>query len=818
MNRSTQASQASPVAVSIVIHSVVDASTLDRVLRAAKGTLGALARSYEILVIGANAATALSGEGAEDSDANRQLRFVSEEGNGGFAGALQSAAAYARGHLVAVTDGSLDLDSLAYLVPYAEQHPIVWGYRPQRHGSFLYRCLSMGYSALVRLLLGAPVRDCSGGTRLAVFQRSILPQILPESRDPHAAAEVLARAGQCGIPVVEAAVQEGLVGCGLSLGTTHNSLATTHYSWRRVGQVLAGTLRYWWSSVRFGGPVPAPPSKVSWLAGLLLAVLASLILFTKLGQPLLDPDEGRQAEIPREMLAHHDLMLPRMLGEPYYEKPPLHYWLTAAAYKAFGMFAWSARLVPATSAWLAVIVTFVWGRRVLGARPAFLGGLVLCLTPGFVVLGRTLVLDSLLGFCVVASWYTAYLAVNRPHLRWRWWLTSSCLCGLGILAKGPAAMALLGVPVMAFQFLNLHAARCRWTAWAAYVGLALALAAPWYVVMALADPDFLYQCVWRANVVRFLSPFDHEQPWWFYFPILFVATLPWSFLWPALIYFLGGHHPRLAQFRSPALGFSLLMVVWCLTFYSLSGCKSPPYLAPALPPLALLLGACMDAIVFQLGGPADSYLAFTRYHLPRRLTYFTLAIAAGCYVITSLLGWQAWGWALAKAGLALAFLAGWWLWGRRTRPTVAWGVCAAVMLAFITVTLREATAGYASRHSPAPIAHVYRKLPDSSERPLISYGRQWNSASFYLSRDVVCCFDEQHQAELFSFLCSHPKSLVLVESGAPLQEFLNFLPAFFTAEVHTPKKEGQAALVVIRPNVQLFLAHRDEAGGAPAQK
>src|SRR5262249_14871458 len=161
---------------------------------------------------------------------------------------------------------------------------------------------------------------------------------------------------------------------------------------------------FWWSAVQFPGRA-APRGKASWLPGLLLLGLAALLLFPDLGQPLSDPDEGRQAEIPREMVAHDDLITPRMLGLPYYSKPPLQYWLTAAAYAAFGLRPWAARFIPALAAWLAVLLTYLWGRRALGPRPALLGGVGLCLSLGFVTLGRTAVLDSLLAACVAASWY-----------------------------------------------------------------------------------------------------------------------------------------------------------------------------------------------------------------------------------------------------------------------------------------------------------------------------------------------------------------------------------------------------------------------------
>jgi dolichol-phosphate mannosyltransferase len=521
-------------------------------------------------------------------------------------------------------------------------------------------------------------------------------------------------------------------------------------------------------------------------------------LFPKLNHPLLDPDEGRQAEIPREMLAHHDLLLPRMAGQPYYEKPPLQYWLTAAVYSLFGVHSWCARMVPAAAAWLTVLLTFAWGQRTLGPRAAFLAAGGLCLTPGFVVLGRTVVLDSLLALCVAASWYAGYLAIHAPKLRWRWWLASAIACGLGLLAKGPIALVLFAPPVFAYQLLTSTAARPRWKPWLAFIGLALAIASPWYAAIALHDPDYLRQFIWRANVLRFVNPYDHEQPLWFYLPVLFVATLPWSFLWPALVYFLGGRSFRFAVLRTSALGYCMLAVSWSFLFLSLAGCKSPPYLAPLFAPLALLLGACIDAILFELQGRRDIYLDYVRQALPWRAVLFVLTVSAGSYVMISLLGWQTWGLAIVQAALSLALMIAWWRYGRHAPPRVAWAVCAVVTLLFVTFTMRDLLSGFASRHSPALIARLVRDLPGADSRTVVSYGRQWNSACFYLRRDVVCLCDQEHRDDLIKFLQKQAKTMVLVESGPPLVDFLAALPPTLGHEVHFPRKEGQAAVVVVR--------------------
>jgi dolichol-phosphate mannosyltransferase len=547
----------------------------------------------------------------------------------------------------------------------------------------------------------------------------------------------------------------------------------------------------------------------------LLAVLAALLLLTELNQPLLDPDEGRQAEIPREMLVAHDLLRPRMLGQPYYEKPPLQYWLTAGAYSLFGTRPAIARLVPALAAWFTVLATYAWARRALGSRPAFLGALGLCLTGGFVVAGRTIVLDSLLTACVAASWYAAHRAVSDVVLRWRWWLGSALVCGLGVLGKGPVAVALLLPPVVAYQLLNVKRMKDEggmmnqsasatsfilhpssfFLAWGIYLSLALLVAAPWYVAMALSEPDFLAHFLWKANVIRFVNAYDHEQPWWFYLPVVLGFSFPWSLLWPALGYFLFSRGQGLARLRSPGLGFCVLASGWCIGFFSLSGCKSPLYITPAFPPLALLLGACLDAILFHPATSSHACLEHARRRLPYWSTLLLLnAAAAGC-LASVLLDWQARVLTSAPMLFFLMLAVAWWRWGKSLSPAITWAACALATGLLFIIPARDLLAGYTARHSPAFIAYLGRRAMGDNECPVVSYARQWPSASFYFRRDLIPSFDDECRQSLVEFLSKTPETLVIVDNGPPLHDLLGALPDSLTTEICLPRRRGQAALL-----------------------
>src|SRR5262245_35464267 len=158
-------------------------------------------------------------------------------------------------------------------------------------------------------------------------------------------------------------------------------------------------LTFLWSRVLFPGRSKEPTS-LPWLRLVLLLAIPGLLLYPAMTFHLFEPDEGRYAQIPSEMLERGEWIVPYLQGEPYLDKPPLVYWLVMCSYEAFGISAWSARLVPALAVHLTVVVVYLFGRRTLGGRAAWWGALILALTPGFLGMGRLLILDGVLSLFV----------------------------------------------------------------------------------------------------------------------------------------------------------------------------------------------------------------------------------------------------------------------------------------------------------------------------------------------------------------------------------------------------------------------------------
>jgi 4-amino-4-deoxy-L-arabinose transferase-like glycosyltransferase len=352
----------------------------------------------------------------------------------------------------------------------------------------------------------------------------------------------------------------------------------------------------WWSRVLFPGDAALPVAgRGVLLCEVVLVLAAAMLFFARLDCPLQEPEETLYAEIPRQMLAADRWLVPVRHGQDYYDKPPLLYWLVMGIYRLCGVHDWAARLIPCVSAFLCVLVTYAWGKRTVGPRAAFAGALMLCISPRFAQMARMLTMNGLLTLWVIAALATAHHALAGPMLKRRWWLLSALACGLGLLTKGPVALALIAGPILLYQLLDRRSPRPELRPWLTYFAVAGLVAVPWFVIVAIRDPAFVHYFVWTHHIRRFLDPIDHPQPFWYYVPLLMLGMLPWTLLLPGLVMHLVRRAQPMLPQRTGALGFFLLAALWSLAFFSMSGCKRPSYILPVMPPLALALGCYVDA-------------------------------------------------------------------------------------------------------------------------------------------------------------------------------------------------------------------------------
>ncbi|MHB1423518.1 MAG: ArnT family glycosyltransferase [Gemmataceae bacterium] len=383
---------------------------------------------------------------------------------------------------------------------------------------------------------------------------------------------------------------------------------------------LPAWLPFLWSRVLFPGGTKSNREPYRRASLFLLLLLPALLLYPSLSFPLFEPDESRYAEIGREMLERGEWVVPYLQSEPYLDKPPLLYWLIEASYELFGVRIWAARLVPALAVHGCVLLAYLLGRRSVGERAAFWGALALALAPGWISMGRLLLMDSLLTLCTTLALLSAFEAVRGERLHWNWWLLAAAACGLGVLTKGPVALVLLLPPVWLQRWLTGRGCRIGRAGMAGFLLVILAVTLPWYAAMSLRIPTFARDFLWEHNVRRFLAPFAHEHGLWFYIPVLLGGLLPATLLLVPFLRFLFSSDPARASRRTVELSFLLLSGGWCLSFFTLSQCKLPTYIMPAFPPLCLAFGyflvnSRVSLLALRAGGTAAFVVLALAHHV-----------------------------------------------------------------------------------------------------------------------------------------------------------------------------------------------------------
>jgi dolichol-phosphate mannosyltransferase len=732
----------------------------------ADDALAALCDDYEILVVDDGSRDATAAITAEEAAIRPRVRLLRHPTNKGYGAALRTGFEAARFELVAFTDADCQfyLADLGRLLPLTDNYPIAVGWREARKDSWLRRFLSRGYNLLTRTLLGSCVRDCD--CALKVFRRDALATILPETTGFFVNVEMLARARQLGYEVGEAGVRHRPRLRGKST-----------VSLLDVPRTLSCLLPFWWSKVLFAGAesnsgrLRDPARQRSPLPALaLLLIVAGLLFFSRLSAPLLEPQEPRYAEIPRQMLAEGRLLTPVLNGQPYLDKPPLLYWSVMASYTLFGVHDWAARLVPGLAGLLTVLLTYFWGRRAAGDRAGLCGALVLCLSGRFVYLERMLTMDCLLCLWTTAGLATAHAALLGRRLHWGWWLLSATACALGVLTKGPVALVLILVPVLAYYLLDRRAARVGFRHWTAYLAVVLLVAGPWYIAIIAAEPEFAASFFWRHNVVRFLAPFDHAEPFWFHLPPLLLGMLPWSLLLPGFLRYLFRRSRRSAARRQPALGFFVLAALWSLLFFSASGCKRAVYIVPALPPLALALGCYLGALVPRRSLRESWAAVWSRgARTAYRATFFMLTLGAGAallaggyHLIKPTAAFALSGGAVAASALLVAF-----------RKKASWPVCAGATFTVLFAGVFVLQPAYNRQYS---LRDCLRDIPQTPALSVVCYPQRWDSVSFYLPRADVHAYSADQRAQLLQTVRSHPGTLLIVKTGPLLADLLRDLP------------------------------------------
>lgn len=465
-----------------------------------------------------------------------------------------------------------------------------------------------------------------------------------------------------------------------------------------------------------------------------LLLAFGLIWFSNLDyRKLVNPDEGRYAEIPREMVASGDWTTPRLNDIKYFEKPALQYWATAAAYTLFGEHQWTARLWSALTGFLGVLMVFFTGRRLFGQEAGWNAALVLGSSLLYVLIGHINTLDMGVSFLLsaaVCAFCLAQSEVSNARKHRRWMLAAWAALALAVLSKGLIGLVLPGAALVLYILVERDWRLPGRMHLVPGLSLFFLITVPWFVAVSLANPEFARFFFIHEHFERFLTRAHgrYQAPYYF-IPVLLAGMLPWTV---TLVDALARAWKREPEKSFQVQRFLLLWAAVVFVFFSASSSKLVSYILPMIPALALLTGARLT----QLGA--------------RALAWQTLPAAlAGIALLALLPGIERYAsrevpvelfrdyavWLIAAALLQIAGAAAcaWLAW--RGRGAAALVVLAAAGLAFAQLVL----SGHESLSTANSAYHIAQKIKPELKpgMPFYSVNTYDQSLQFYLRRSTT---------------------------------------------------------------------------------
>lgn len=359
---------------------------------------------------------------------------------------------------------------------------------------------------------------------------------------------------------------------------------------------------------------------------LAVVLFAALLILPGLGnRDLWNPDEPRYAEVTREMLDTGQVFVPHLNGEMYTQKPPLLFWsMGIAALLTGGLDETAARLPSAAAAIATTLLVFLMGRLLFNRRAGWIAAAAFLTCVKILWQARTGQIDMLLGFCVAAAmwmWIRGWVE-DRPEL-FKWFFV---LTGLATVAKGPAGFLPPLLGIVAFLAWQRDWARLKqlrigrgFLIWGAVV---LAWLAP---AILVGGDEYMQEIVFKQNVGRYLDPWHHFKPWYYYLTVIPGDFFPWALLLPASI--AAGWKGLVGETRKGFL-FALCWMAATVVFFSISPAKRSVYILSMYPAMALLVGAGLDLLSRRVDLPRLGELGFHRRWLTWPLGFVAVIFLA----------------------------------------------------------------------------------------------------------------------------------------------------------------------------------------------
>jgi 4-amino-4-deoxy-L-arabinose transferase-like glycosyltransferase len=511
-----------------------------------------------------------------------------------------------------------------------------------------------------------------------------------------------------------------------------------------------------------------------------LFLIFCAVWFYALGARTLVPsDEGRYAEMAREMVATGDWITPRLNGIKYFEKPPLQAWMNSLTFEAFGLGEWQARLWTGLCGLFGIMLTAYAGRRVFNEQVGFAAGAVLASSFFWAALGHVNTLDmGLAGMMTLAL--CALLIAQRdgatPREQRNWMLLCWAGMALSVLSKGLIGVVLPGAVLVLYTLVSRDWAILKRLHIVLGLLVFFAITAPWFILVSIKNPEFPQFFFIHEHFQRFTSKVHHrEGPWHYFIPILLLGILPWLGILAQSLW--AGRREASPRFRPKKL-----LLVWAgfiFFFFSISGSKLPSYILPIFPALALLIACYLEQASHKATLVAAGLTALISA-VGLAFVWKVPSMAKSAFDVPlyeAYMPWIAGAGILALAGSLFAF--------SLARNRNNWAVTVLAATGFLTSQtlmlghepLGRYSAG--SLHVPAIQAEL------TPQTPIYAVGRYEQALPFYLRRTMILV---EHADEMEFGLEQEPQLWM------PKRET-------FIAQWNADHAAGKKAVAILRPDI-----------------
>ncbi|WKN31931.1 glycosyltransferase family 39 protein [Porifericola rhodea] len=458
----------------------------------------------------------------------------------------------------------------------------------------------------------------------------------------------------------------------------------------------------------------------------ILLSLSVLIFFANLwGISISIVDEAKNSSCAREMFERGSLVVPTFNYELRTDKPPLHYFAMMAAYSSFGVNEFSARFFSAISGILTVMLSYFFARRFVGENVAFFTGLVLLSSLQWPLQFHLAVPDPYLILCITVSIFAFLYFWHTQKNKWLYLMYAAM--GLGVLAKGPVAIALPGLVFLIYLMTTVRLSWANVWRMRPHLGtlIVLAIALPWYMAVHFqTDGAWTEGFFLKHNVGRFTSEMEGHGGSPFIIPlIVFIGLLPFSMFLPQAL---------ISAFKerrtNPLLWISTITAFMFVLFFSFSQTKLPNYPAPSYPFFAIIIGYWLNR-AYQLASAKLSTVKVSAYLYLIIMICLPIAVYLVMEQHPALtdLSYLSWFFVLLPLGAVLAMV---WLYHERMQYFI-YSISASWML--FMLCLFYLMLPKVDRLNPSKI--VMQKLPE--EVTLASYKRFNPALSFYYQKKIM---------------------------------------------------------------------------------